>query len=106
MPLEDLDQMVNFKCFLSRPEDAIAIKVMERLMAKNSARKQVCSLQLTLFSFKILSPHILYLIQVESENAKLQQKLSNFPCYSKVPKPIDPPDKADFNAAKSAVCKA
>ena len=49
---------------------------------------------------------MLCLIQLESENAKLKQKLSNFPSYSKVPKPIDPPDKADFNAAKTVVYEA
>ena len=59
MPLEDMKQMVKFRCFSRRPEDAVAIKVMERLMSKNSAQKQVCTLQLTLFPSKRLSPHIL-----------------------------------------------
>ena len=49
---------------------------------------------------------MLFLIQLETENAKLYQKLSNFPCYSKIPKPIDPPDEADFKAAKIAVYNA
>ena len=49
---------------------------------------------------------MLFLIQLETENAKLHQKPYNFPCYSKIPKPIDPPDEADFKAAKSAVYKA
>ena len=40
MPLEDMKQMVKFRCFSSRPEDAVAIKVMQRLMAKNSSKKQ------------------------------------------------------------------
>ena len=52
MPLEDMEQMVKFRCFSSIPEDAVAMKVMQRLMAKNSAKKQVCALQLTLFSSK------------------------------------------------------
>ena len=59
MPLEDMEQMAKFKCFSNRPEDAIAMKVMERLMSKDSAHKQVCTLQFTLFQFKILSPYIL-----------------------------------------------
>ena len=46
---------------------------------------------------------MLCLVQLKSENAKLKQKISNFPSYSKVPKPFDPPDKEDFNAAKTAV---
>ena len=106
MPLEDMDQMVNFKCFSSRPEDAVAMKVMEGLVTKNIARKQVCTLQFTLLLFKILSPHMLCLVQMESENAMLKQKLSNFSSYSKVPKTFDPSDKADFNAAKTAVYEA
>ena len=44
--------------------------------------------------------------QLECEFAKLQQKLSKLPYYSYVPKPIDPPDKADFKAAKFAVDEA
>ena len=44
--------------------------------------------------------------QLESENAKLKQKLSKLPCYSYVPKSIDPPDKANFKAAKFNVDKA
>ena len=44
--------------------------------------------------------------QLECEGAKLQQKLSKFLCYSFVSKPIDPPDKADFKAAKFSVKKA
>ena len=59
MPLDDMEQMVKFKCFLSRPEDAVAMKVMERLFSKDSAHKQVCTLQFTLFQFKRLSPHML-----------------------------------------------
>ena len=59
MPLEYLTEMVKFKCFSSRPKDAVAMKVMQRLVAKNSARKQVCTLQFTLFLFAILSPYIL-----------------------------------------------
>ena len=55
---------------------------------------------------KRLSPHMRFLIQLETENANLNQKLSKFSCYSIVPKPIDPPDKADFIAAKFAVYKA
>ena len=106
MPLEDMDQMVNFKCFSSRPEDAVARKVMERLMDKKSVLKQVCTLKFTLLLFKILSPHMIYLIQMESKNAKLKQKLSKFPSYSKVPKPFDPPDKKDFSAAKTDVYEA
>ena len=60
MPLEDLAEMVKFKCFLTRPEDAIAVKVIERLMVLDSAHKQICTVQFTLFQFKILYPHILY----------------------------------------------
>ena len=52
MPLEDMEQMIKFRCFSSRPEDAVAMKVMERLMAENSAHKQVCTLQFTLFPSK------------------------------------------------------
>ena len=46
------------------------------------------------------------LIQLQLKNSKLKQKLSNFPSYSKVPRPIDPSDKADFNAARTAVYEA
>ena len=55
---------------------------------------------------KRLSPHMLFPIQLETENSKLHQKFSNFPCYSIVPKPINPPDEADFKAAKFALDKA
>ena len=41
--------------------------------------------------------------QLEFEVAKLQQKLSKFPCYSKVPKPTNLPD---FNATKIVIYKA
>ena len=40
---------------------------------------------------------------MESEVAKLKKKL---PCYSVVPKPFDPPEEADFNAAKLVIHKA
>ena len=44
--------------------------------------------------------------QLKCEVAKLHQKLLKLPCYYYVPKPIDPPDEADFKAAKFAVDKA
>ena len=59
MPLEDMERMVKFRCFSRKPEDAVAIKVMERLMAKDSAHKQGCTVHFTLFPSKRLSPHIL-----------------------------------------------
>ena len=73
MLLEDMDRMVNFKCFSSRPEDEVAMKVMRRFMEEKSARKQVRTFQFTLLLFKILSPHMLCLLQLESENAKLNR---------------------------------
>ena len=81
MPLEDMERMVKFRCFSSRPKDAVAMKVMERLMAKDSAHKQVCTKQFTLFPSKRLSPHILVTESeaVGCEVAKLQQKLSKLP---------------------------
>ena len=66
MALEDLAEIIKFKCFSSRPEDAVAVKVMERLMGEESAHKKVCTVQFTLFLFKILSSHILV---TESEAA-------------------------------------
>ena len=51
--------MLKFRCFSSKSEDAVAMKVMERLMAKNSAQKQVCTIQFTLFPSKRLSSYIL-----------------------------------------------
>ena len=65
MPLEAMYQMVKFRCFSSRPKDAVAMKVMQGLMAENSAHKQVCKNSL-LFPSKRLSPHILV---TESEAA-------------------------------------
>ena len=44
--------------------------------------------------------------QLECEVAQLQQKLSRFSCYSYVPKPINPTEKADFKAAKFDVDEA
>ena len=41
--------------------------------------------------------------QLESEVAKLKQ---NLPCYSVVSKPFDPPEEADFNAAKLVIQEA
>ena len=41
--------------------------------------------------------------QLESKVSKLEQKL---PCYSVVPKPFDPPEEADFNAAKIIIQEA
>ena len=49
---------------------------------------------------------MLCLIQLESVNAKLKQKLSNFPTYFIVLKPIDPPNEAYFNSAKTVVYEA
>ena len=41
--------------------------------------------------------------QLKSEVAKLKQKLS---CYSVVSKSFNPPEEADFNAAKLVIHKA
>ena len=59
MPLEDMEQMLIFRCFSSRHEDAVAMKVMERLMTKDRVHKQVCTKQFNLFPLKLLSPYIL-----------------------------------------------
>ena len=59
MLLEYMEEMVKLRCLSSRPEDAVAMKVMERLMVKNIAHKQVCTVLFTLFLFKIVSSHIL-----------------------------------------------
>ena len=66
MLLEYLAEMVKFKCISNRNENSVAMKVMERLMAEDSAHKQVCIIQFTLFQFKRFSLHILV---TESEAA-------------------------------------
>ena len=76
MPLEDMEKMVKFRCFSSRPEDAVAMKVIQRFMAETSSKKQVCALQLTLFSSKDC---LLTWVFSSSWRLRMQICIKNFP---------------------------